>query len=102
MLYEFKYEFLGIQNDFLTVYLLLYEYPLLLTFTKFTLSNEISMAVWSMYCHGSHFFELTNFPDFSSIFWSFPVFFKVLFYLKYGTISPYSRFKEKNTKKTPF
>ena len=36
--------------------------------------------------HGSHFFGLTNFPDFSSIFCSFPVFFKVLFYLKYGTI----------------
>ena len=36
--------------------------------------------------YGSHFFRLTNFPDFSSIFCSFPVFFKVLFYLKYGTI----------------
>ena len=33
-----------------------------------------------------HFFGLTNFPDFSSIFHSFPVFLKVLFYLKYGTI----------------
>ena len=29
--------------------------------------------------HGSHFYRLTNFPDFSSIFHSFPVLFKVLF-----------------------
>ena len=36
--------------------------------------------------HGSHFFRLTNFPDFSIIFCSFPVFFKFLFYLKYGNI----------------
>ena len=40
--------------------------------------------------HGSHFFGLTNFPDFSL---TFPVFFSVFqyflkffFYLKYGTI----------------
>ena len=32
--------------------------------------------------HGFHFFRLTNFPDFSSIFCSFPVFFKVLLFLK--------------------
>ena len=36
--------------------------------------------------HGSHFFGLTNSPDFSSIFHSFPVFLEVLFYLKYGAI----------------
>ena len=36
--------------------------------------------------HGSHFFRLTNFPDFSSILCSFPVFLKFIFYLKYGTI----------------
>ena len=39
-----------------------------------------------LFYHGSHFFGLTNFPDFSSTFCSFPVFFKVLFYLKYSTI----------------
>ena len=32
--------------------------------------------------HGSHFLRLTNFPDFSSIFCSFPVFFKVHFLFK--------------------
>ena len=36
--------------------------------------------------HGSHFFRLTNFPDFSNIFRSFPVFYQVHFYLKHGTI----------------
>ena len=36
--------------------------------------------------HGSHFFRPTNFPDCSSIFRSFPVFFEVHFCLKYGTI----------------
>ena len=32
--------------------------------------------------HGSHFSGLTNFPDFSSIFHSFSVFFKVIFLFK--------------------
>ena len=40
-----------------------------------------SLARWYILTisHGSHFLRLTNFPDFFSIFHSFPVFFKVLF-----------------------
>ena len=34
------------------------------------------------YLHGSHFFGLTNFPDFSSIFFYFPVFLKFYFSFK--------------------
>ena len=46
----------------------------------------IPVGTFLFVTHGFHFFRLTNFPDFSSIFCSFPVLFKVLFYLKYDTI----------------
>ena len=39
----------------------------------------VCLILWLGEVHGSHFFGVTNFPDFSSIL-------KFFFYLKYGTI----------------
>ena len=52
---------------------------ILLFFSSCAYDNTLIFVCCMLQPHGSHFFGLTNFPDFSSFFCIFPVFFHKLF-----------------------